>query len=39
VAADRSLARGVNTVAGKITNPAVASALGRAAVDPAELLR
>lgn len=39
VRADRSLARGVNTLAGKITNPAVATALGREAVDPVELLR
>ena len=38
VRADRSLARGVNTVAGKVTNPAVAAALGREAVDPVEAL-
>jgi alanine dehydrogenase len=38
VRGDRALARGVNTVAGHITNPAVAAALGRDAVDPVELL-
>jgi alanine dehydrogenase len=35
---DRALARGVNAVDGKVTNPAVASALGRDAVEPLELL-
>jgi alanine dehydrogenase len=38
VRADRALARGVNAVAGKITNSAAAAALGREAVDPVEVL-
>ncbi len=33
-AADPALARGVNTAGGEVTNPAVARALGRPAVDP-----
>ncbi len=35
---DPGLGAGVNTVAGEITNPAVAEALGRSAVDPLALL-
>lgn len=34
IAADPALARGVNTAGGRVTNPAVATALGREAVDP-----
>ena len=34
VAADPALRAGVNTVGGHVTNPAVAEALGRPAVDP-----
>ena len=39
VRADPALARGVNAVAGKIANPAVAAALGGEAFDPVEQLR
>src|SRR6186997_2589980 len=35
---DPELAAGLNTAAGSITNPAVAAALGRAAVTPADVL-
>jgi alanine dehydrogenase len=38
VGRDPALRAGVNTVAGKVANPAVAEALGRAAVDPVVLL-
>jgi alanine dehydrogenase len=38
VAADPALRAGVNTVAGHVTNPAVADALGRPAADPVECL-
>ena len=38
VAADPALRSGVNTVGGYVTNPAVADALGRPAVDPSECL-
>jgi alanine dehydrogenase len=31
---DKALVRGANTVAGQVTNPAVAEALGRDAADP-----
>jgi alanine dehydrogenase len=34
VARDPALLLGVNTVAGSVTNPAVAEALGREAADP-----
>ncbi|HEX6595770.1 MAG TPA: alanine dehydrogenase [Acidimicrobiales bacterium] len=34
VARDKALLQGVNTVAGSVTNPAVAEALGREAADP-----
>ena len=34
VARDKALLLGVNTVAGSVTNPAVAEALGREAADP-----
>jgi alanine dehydrogenase len=37
VAADPALAGGVNTLAGKVTNPAVAEALGRPCADLASL--
>jgi len=37
-AADPALRAGVNTVAGQVTNPAVAEALGRPAADPVALL-
>ena len=38
VARDPALAAGVNTVAGEVTNPAVAAALGRQVHDPLERL-
>jgi alanine dehydrogenase len=38
VAVDPALAHGVNTVAGRVTNPAVAEALGVDPVDPREAL-
>ena len=39
VRSDAALRRGVNVVGGRITNPAVAEALGKEAVEPTELLR
>jgi alanine dehydrogenase len=38
IAVDRALAHGVNTVAGRVTNPAVAEALGVAPVNPRDAL-
>lgn len=38
-AADPAMAAGINTHAGVVTNPAVAEALGRDAVDPGDALR
>jgi alanine dehydrogenase len=38
ITADPALRAGVNTVAGQVTNPAVAEALGRPPADPVALL-
>jgi alanine dehydrogenase len=38
-AKDPAIAHGINVVSGRVTNVAVAEALGRTAVDPLETLR